>query len=111
MTRILLLALAAGVVGIAAAAIWQHLRYLGIRRERVDDRQPLLYGGSRFHALTLLKVAAAEGRDGELAALRALRELIEAPGGGTLVYAGLVGVTMAPSTRLENEWSALAIAQ
>jgi hypothetical protein len=100
-----------GIAGAVIAGIWQHLRYLRVRRERVEDRQPLLYPGSTFHTVTLLKVEAALGREGELAALRALRCAIEAPGGGRVVYAGLVGVTMAESTQLANDWSAVVLAQ
>jgi hypothetical protein len=61
--------------------------------------------------VTLLKVEAVRGREGELATLRALRDVIEAPGGGRVVYAGLVGVTMAESTQLANDWSAVVLAQ
>jgi hypothetical protein len=103
--------LAVGVTALGAAAVWQHLRYLRVRRERIEDRQPLLYAGATFHTVTLLKVEAAQGRDGELAALRALRDAIEASGGGHVVYAGLVGVTMAESTQLPNDWSAVVLAQ
>jgi hypothetical protein len=77
----------------------------------VEDRQPLIYSGATFHTVTLLKVEAAAGREGELATLRALRDAIEAPGGGRVVYAGLVGVTMVPSTQLANDWSAAVLAQ
>ncbi len=93
------------------ADVWQHLRYLRVRRERAEDRQPLLYAGATFHTVTLLKVEAAAGREGELATLRALRDAIEAPGGGRVVYAGLVGLTMVPSTQLANDWSAVVLAQ
>ena len=111
MTKIFLLFLIAGIAAAVIASIWQHLRYLRVRRERVDDRQPLLYPGSTFHTVTLLKVEAALGREGELATLRALRDVIEAPGGGRVVYAGLVGVTMAESRQLANDWSAVVLAQ
>lgn len=110
MTRILLFALAAGLVCLAAAAVWQHVRYGKVRRERVDDRQPLLYGAA-FHGVTLLKLAAGAGREGELTALRALRDATETPDGGTVVYAGLVALTMVPSSQLANDWSAVLIAQ
>ncbi len=111
MTSIMTLFLAGGVTALGTAAVWQHLRYLRVRRERVEDRQPLLYAGAAFHTVTLLKVEAAEGREGELATLRALRDAIEAPGGVRVVYAGLVGVTMAESTQLANDWSAVVLAQ
>lgn len=111
MTSVLSLLLAGGVIALGSAAIWQHRRYLRVRRERVDDRQPLLYPGDSFHTVTLLKLDAGKGREGELAALRELRSAIEAPGGGRVVYAGLVGVTMAESTQLANDWSAVLLAQ
>ena len=111
MTSALALFLAGGVAALGAGVAWQHLRYLRLRRERVDDRQPLMYPGTTFHTVTLLKVDADRGREGELATLRTLREAIEAPGGGRVVYAGLVGVTMAESTQLDNDWSAVVLAQ
>jgi len=111
LTTILTLLLAGAVTALGTAAVWQHLRYLRVRRERVEDRQPLLYGRATFHTMTLLKVEAAEGREGELATLRALRGAIEAPGGGRVVYAGLVGVIMAESKQLANDWSAVVLAQ
>jgi hypothetical protein len=106
---ILFLALLAGAV--IAAGSWQHFRYLRVRRERVEDRQPLLYPGSVFHTVTYLKTDASLGREGELSSLRALCRAIEAPGGGRVVYAGLVAVNMAASMRLPNEWSALVLSQ
>jgi len=111
MTNILILFLAGGASALLAASIWQHFRYLRIRRERLEDRQPLFYSGAAFHTVTYLKLDASLGRNEELAALRALRKAIEAPGGGRVVYAGLVAVNMAASTQLPNDWSALAMAQ
>jgi hypothetical protein len=111
MTKVLLLLLAAGVVGLAVGAVWQHLRYVEIRRERAEDRQPLLHSGSVFHAMTLVRFPAERGREGDIATLRALRSAIEMPGGGTVVYAGLVGMTMVPSSQLASDWSAVVLAQ
>jgi hypothetical protein len=90
------------------AALWQHFRYLKLRRERIDDRQPLFYPARSFHAVTYLKVAA--GRSA-LEELRALREVIERPAGGSVVYAGLVGPAMAKSKQLDNEWDGLILTQ
>jgi hypothetical protein len=103
--------LAGGAIVLVSAGIWQHLRYLRVRRERLEDRQPLFYPGTTFHTVTFLKVDASLGRDGEFAALRALRGAIETPGGGQVVYAGLAGVNMAASTRLSNDWSGVVLAQ
>ncbi len=103
--------LALGASLLIAAVAWQHLRYLRSRRDRLEDRQPLFYSGGAFHTVTFLKVDDSMGREGEFAALAALRRAIEVPGGGRVVYAGLVAVNMAASTRLPNEWSALVLAQ
>ena len=111
MTSIFIFFLSMGASAGVAGAIWQHLRYLRIRRERLEDRQSLFYSGAAFHTVTFLKVDASLGRDGEIAALRALRGAIEAPGGGQVIYAGLVGVNMAASTRLSNDWSGVVLAQ
>ena len=99
------------LAAVAGAVLWQHLRYLRTRRDRVEDRQALFYWSTPFHAVALLKLPAAEGRSGELAALGALRDAIQVPGGGQVVYAGLVGLTMAPSQQLENDWSAVLFAE
>ncbi len=111
MTSILTCFLVVGIIALMMAGLWQHLRYLGIRRERLEDLQPLLYPGTAFHTVTFLKVDAALGREGELATLRTLRDAIESAGYGRVVYAGLVGVNMAASTRLANDWSAVVLAQ
>jgi hypothetical protein len=103
--------LALGASVLIAAGAWQHLRYLRVRRDRLEDRQPLFYPGAAFHTVTFLKIDASLGREGEFTTLRALRRAIETPGGGRVVYAGLVAVNMAASTRLPNEWSALVLAQ
>ena len=81
------------------AGLWQHFRYLKLRRERVDDRHPLFYRARSFHAVTVLKVATGRSAQDEL---RALRDVIERPGGGSVVYAGLVGPAMAKSKQLAN---------
>jgi len=101
----------AGLAFLVLAGVWQHRRYLRARRERLEDRQPLLYSRAAFHAVIYVKVDAESGRVGELATLRALRDAIEVPGGGQVIYAGLAAVNMAASTRLPNEWSALLMAQ
>lgn len=92
-------------------AAWQLQRYHRVRRDRLEDQQPLFYPQETFHAVTYLKVADSLGREGEFEALRQLRRAIETPGGGRVVYAGLVAANMAASTRLPNDWSALVIAQ
>ncbi|MAE96320.1 MAG: hypothetical protein CL910_16840, partial [Deltaproteobacteria bacterium] len=95
-------------LAIVGAVAWQHLRYLKLRRERVDDRQPLLHRARAFHAITYMKVAPDRS---SIDALRALRDAVERPGGGRVVYAGLVGMNMVASSQIPNDWSALALVQ
>jgi hypothetical protein len=90
------------------AAGWQHRRYLRVRREVVGDRQPLLYPGRSFHALSYLKTGPGSSVIEEV---RALCRSIEAPGGGRVVYAGQVGAVAVTSAQLPDDWSALLLAQ
>jgi hypothetical protein len=114
MLKIAILSLLVVAVGVSAIALWQHFRYLEIRRDRVDDHQPLFHGSDTFHAVILLKVAAqagtGTGHEEGFRVLRTVRDAVEA-GGGTPVYAGLVATTMVPSTQIESEWSAAILAQ
>jgi hypothetical protein len=96
------------VLVVVGAAIWQHRRYLRIRRRIVGDRQSLIYPSRSFHAVTLVK---AHPGDEVVAAIRALRASIEVPGGGRVVYAGQVGVTGVTSAQVPNDWSGLVLAQ
>jgi hypothetical protein len=96
------------VLVLLGAALWQHQRYLRVRRNILGDRQPLLYPGRTFHALMFVKIAPGQSLIDEI---RALRSLIEAPGGGLLVYAGQVGATAVASEQLSNDWSGLLLAQ
>lgn len=92
---------------VASAILWQHLRYLAIRRDIVDDRQPLLYSAQNFHAVTYLKVE--EGKDA-FDGMRAVRAAIESSG-GEVVYAGLVGMAIVRSKQIPNDWTAVVLAQ
>ena len=91
-----------------AGAVWQHRRYLRVRRGVLGDRQPLLYPGRTFHALTLVKVRPGSSAIDEV---RALCGSIEAPGGGLVVYAGQVGLAVVTSQQVPNDWSGLVLAQ
>jgi uncharacterized protein (DUF1330 family) len=96
------------VSGVVVAGLWQHFRYLKLRRDRIDDRQPLFYPSRSFHAVTYLKVA--QGRE-VIDELRELRNTIEGYGGGLVVYAGLVAMSMVISKQVENDWDALVLVQ
>lgn len=90
------------------AGLRQHFKYLSLRRDRVEDRQPLLYPAGTFHAVTFLKVE--DGRP-VLDEVSALRAVIESKGGGLVVYAGQAAMNMVASAQLSNDWDALVFAQ
>ena len=46
---------------IIGGMVWQQMRYLSARRNRVQDRQPMLYPAERFHVITFLDTT--EGQD------------------------------------------------
>ena len=41
---------------VVATVLRQHLRYLNIRRDIVEDRQPIFYSSDAFHAVTFIKL-------------------------------------------------------
>ena len=92
---------------IASAILWQHFRYVKIRRDIVDDRQALFYSGQTFHAVTFIKV---QERNDAFDGLRAVRNVIDS-NGGEVVYAGLVGMRIVTSNQIPNDWTALVLAQ
>ena len=57
------------LVVVLGGALWQHHRYLRVRRDVVGDRQPLLYPGRTFHALTFVKVGVGKPVIDEVRAL------------------------------------------
>jgi hypothetical protein len=105
--------LAIVVLAAVAACLWQEARYLRIRREVVQDRQPILHGDV-FHVLTLLELAPGQDL---LGAVRKLRGSVELGGGGRVVYAGKVALDALSSAQLvehfgeEVHWSAVVLVQ
>jgi len=99
-----------GFLGLTAFGVcaWQHWRYLKIRREIVQDRQPMLYPSRTFHALIYLKVEP--GKD-VIDAVRSLRLVLESPGAGTLVYAGRAATALVRSEQVESDWDAVLLVQ
>jgi hypothetical protein len=99
-----------GVLLVAAVAmVWQHMRYLKLRRDVVQDRQPLLYGSETFHVVTYLQLP--EGTD-VIEPVRKLRETIESAPDAQLIYAGKAVVNGLTSAQLgEVRWSAVVVVQ
>jgi len=96
------------VLAVLGGGVWQHMRYLQVRRTVLDDRQPLVYAGRTFHVLTFVKIDLGKSIIDEV---RSLRELIEVPGGGLVVYAGQAGPAVVVSEQIPSDWSALVFAQ
>jgi hypothetical protein len=100
------------VSGLVAAGLWQHFKYLGLRRDRVEDRQPLIYPSRTFHVVTFLKVdARVDHGNPVIDEVRTLRDAIEKSGGGMVVYAGQAAMNMVASKQISNDWDALLLAQ
>ena len=49
------------VLVLGSAMLWQHMRYLGVRRNIVQDHQPILHSSGDFHVLVF--VTTAPGAD------------------------------------------------
>jgi hypothetical protein len=113
MVRIALAVLALLLLALAGACLWQEARYLRIRREIVQDRQPILHGDV-FHVLTLLELAPGAELFG---AVRRFGDAVESGGGGRVVYAGKVALDALSSKQLTSQygeevrWSAVVLAQ
>ena len=105
-----ILATAIGILALMAVCLgfWQHRRYLRARREVVCDLQPLIYPARAFHAVMFLKMNPGSE---VVEAARRLRQVIETPKGGKLVYAGQAGLTIIASDQVPNDWDAVLIAQ
>ena len=105
-----IIAISLGLLGffVLSACLWQHSRYLKIRREIVQDQQPMLYPGQTFHAVIYLKVESGEDVIG---AARSLRPVLESPNAGTIVYAGQAGCSLVRSEQVDNDWDAVLLVQ
>jgi uncharacterized protein (DUF1330 family) len=105
MLRNILLLLVLIAVG---AMLWQHLRYLGVRRDAVQDRQPLLYGSSTFHVVTFLRAASGADVIEEVRKLYAATEAASS----RWIYAGKVAFPGNQSTQLGPvDWHASIVVQ
>ena len=96
------------VLVIACFMVWQHVRYLNARRNRLGDQQPLLYSASCFHVVTFLE--AAEGAD-LYDSVRELRRAVEVSGHARMVYAGRAGFVVESSRLGRQSWDAVVLVQ
>ena len=92
------------LVGVMA---WQHFRYLQIRRDIVQDQQPLVYPGETFHAVTFLEVE--EGSD-IVEEVGVLKRVLESSGEAKVVYAGQAALVPLESSQLgPASWNAVLL--
>lgn len=107
MGRILLTIVLLLAVVVGSAMVWQHWRYLQVRRGPIQDRQPILHSSDAFHAITFVRTKPGED---VLEAMRGLKDATE--GSEALwVYAGK-SITQRHSSQIGDEdWSGVAVLQ
>jgi len=93
---------------IIAAMIWQHFRYLDIRRDIVQDRQPMLYGSDTFHAVTFFKLSRGANI---IESLSRFVNQIESKGAGKIIYAGQAAIAHKSDQIGEVDWDAVIMVQ
>ena len=114
MIRLIAMFVAALVVLIITAVIWQHLQYIKTRQTLVHDQQQLLYPSKTFHVLSYLELAPGVEL---LDAVRTLRNAVETQGHGYMVYAGKVVTSPLESAQLIErfgtavQWDAVLLTQ
>ncbi|MBW1813552.1 MAG: hypothetical protein JRJ39_07720 [Deltaproteobacteria bacterium] len=96
------------VILLIAVMIRQQIKYANIRRTIVQDRQPFLYAGDVFHAVTFFKL---EDTAGLVESLSPFVRVIRENSKGKLVYAGQAVFTTGTGQLGEADWDAVIIVQ
>lgn len=108
MGKIILAVLLALVVAVGSAMIWQHWRYLRLRRGVVQDRQPVLHSSDAFHTVVFLLTKPGAGILEEVRAFKQATEGSEAQ----WIYAGKSVVPALASEQMpHNDWNAIVLMQ
>ena len=108
MWRVLGIVVLCGLLGIVAAMVWQHRRYVAARRDVVQDQQRLFHARDVFHAVLFLR--SAPGVD-VIDAVGALKRATE-PLGASWIYAGKAALIPLQSSQLQQTpWTAVALLQ
>ncbi len=106
--RVLGTVAALALLAAGATMLWQHLRYVELRRNVLHDRQALIHPAEAFHVLTFLELAPGQQT------LEALRKVVPllAPGDAQVIYAGEVVLTPLASAQIpEPDWNAIVLTQ
>jgi uncharacterized protein (DUF1330 family) len=107
--RIAILVVGLLVLALLAALGWQHSRYLKVRRQVVQDLQPVFHSSTAFHVVTYLDVS--EGSD-VIEEVRKLRGDLESSGEAELVWAGRAAFSALESEQIAPaEWDAVVLVQ
>ncbi|MEM7018405.1 MAG: hypothetical protein AAF512_13820 [Pseudomonadota bacterium] len=93
---------------IIATMIWQHFRYLDIRRNIVQDRQPVMYSSDVFHTVTFFAVADS---DDVIDAARDFVNFLEQQDAGELIYVGQAAFTNGNTSVSARPWDGVVMMQ
>ena len=108
MIRIALVVLLVVAIAVVSAMLWQHRRYLHVRRGVVQDHQAILHSAGTFHVLLFLETKPGTDVLDEVRALQHATEGSEA----TWIYAGKSVVPALTSSQMgKNDWSAIVLLQ
>ncbi len=108
MTKIALLFLLVVALVTGSAMLWQHFRYLGLRRGVVQDRQTVFHSTRTFHTLTFLTLSPGTHVVDEVRALKRATEGSEAD----WIYAGKVVLSPLHSEQIGvKAWNAVVLLQ
>jgi len=106
--RLVAIALVVLVLVACSAMVWQHSRYVGIRRDLLHDRQATFYASDVFH--TLIYLRTAPGKD----VIEEVRAFKQATAGSeaSWIYAGKTALAPLASAQVgENHWTAVVFLQ
>jgi len=108
MIEIALALLLAAALVTGAAIVWQHFRYLGLRRGPVQDRQTIFHSPDVFHTVTFLTLSPGSDVVDEVRALKRATEGSEA----SWIYAGKVVLSPLHSEQIGvKAWNAVVLLQ
>lgn len=108
MARIMSVLLLVVALVVVSAMLWQHWRYVAVRRNVVQDRQPIFHSPGVFHVLLFLSTKPGADTIEEVRALKRETEGSEA----TWIYAGKAVLAPLHSAQIgEKSWSATVLLQ
>ena len=92
------------VLLLVAPMMWQHLRYLRIRRDSAQDRQRLLHSADAFHVIVFFKLGNA---DKVIDTVRRFVQQILTNSKARLIYAGQAAFNVSAKQLGDSDWDGL----